>query len=104
LAKRKKVEVQEHMLHVMSNDPTSQKYDLLEMLLSGMYKNQIGYMDAMHKETGAIERLLVGLEPTPAGTFAAYPLARLLEPEEVSNYLAPDGQGGWDGRDSETVQ
>jgi hypothetical protein len=101
VGKRKKQEAVEHMLHVLSNDPQTWKYDLLEMLLQGVLANQIGYMDALNRETGVTERLLVGLEPNAQGLLSAYPLARMLDPEEANLYIAPDGKGGWDGLDEQ---
>jgi hypothetical protein len=96
-ARTRKPKVQtEYMLHVLSNEPTSEKYDLMEMLHKGALFGTIGYMDAKRKDNGEPERLLVGLEPTSEGKFAAYPLARLLDPEETGNYLAPTGDGGWE--------
>lgn len=87
---------QEYVLHVLSNEPTKGSYDLMEMLYKGALFNNIGLMDAMHKDSGKIEQLLVGLEWSKEGKVAAYPLARLLEPAEVANYLAPTGTGAWE--------
>lgn len=95
-SRKKKEEVVEHVLNVLSNDPQKWKFDLLEMFLQGAIYNQIGYMDALNKNTGVTERLLVGIEPNANGTFSTYPLARLLEADEINNYIAPDGKGGWD--------
>lgn len=91
-----KQEIVEHTLHVLSNDPQGWKYDLLQMLLEGAMNNQIGYMDALHKDTGESHRLLVGLQYND-GKVEAFPLARLFDTEEVNQYIAPDGKGGWDG-------
>lgn len=92
-----KPEVVEHTLHVLSNDPQGWKYDLLQMFLEGAINNQIGYMDALHKDTGENHRILVGLQYHPDGKVEAFPLARLFETDEVERYIAPDGKGGWDG-------
>lgn len=86
----------EYALHVLSNEPTAIKYDLMEMLYRGAITNTIGYMDAMRRDDGKIERLLVGLERHADGAIAAYPLARFLDPEELANYMAPDGKGAWE--------
>lgn len=85
----------EHVLHVLSNDPQAWKYDLLQMLLEGVMTNAVGYMDARHAVTNEPHRLLVGLELDSNGAVNAYPLARLLEPDEIADYIAPDGKGGW---------
>jgi hypothetical protein len=86
----------EYALHVLSNEPSQFKYDFLEMLYHGAMGNTIGYMDAKRRDSGEIERLLVGLELNAEGKVDAYPLARFLNPEEVANYQAPDGRGGWE--------
>lgn len=88
---------QEIALAVFSNDPKSVDYDILQMFYHGAFNNSIGYMLAKHKETGELERLLVGTEWNPkTERLDVYPLARLLAPEEVSSYLAPDGKGGYE--------
>jgi hypothetical protein len=94
---------EEHVLHVLSNTPEQWKYDLLQMLLEGALSNQIGYMDAKHAVTGEMHRLLVGLELDLNGKINAYPIARLLDTEEATTYLAPDGRGNFDGNVAETV-
>lgn len=93
---------QEHVLHVLSNDPQTWKYDILQMLLEGVMNNLVGYMDAKNTVTGNTERLLVGLE-LAGDKVNAYPLARLLEPDEIANYQAPDGKGGYDGLESADI-
>ncbi len=100
---KKKAKEIEHVLHVLSNDPQTWKYDLLQMLLEGALNNQLGYMDALNKTTGETHRLLVGLQVSDIGLIDAYPLARLLDAEEVENYIAPDGRGGWDGNRPEYI-
>lgn len=69
-------------------------HQLLEMFHRGVLENTIGIMEAKNKETGAIERLIVGVEHDGADTFT-YPLARLLSPSEAQNYAGPDGKGGY---------
>jgi hypothetical protein len=97
---RNKAKEVEHVLNVLSNQPEGWKYDLLQMILEGAINNQIGYMDALNKTSGEAERLLVGIELTNDGQYLTYPLARLLETDEVTNYLAPDGFGGWGGTET----
>jgi hypothetical protein len=69
-------------------------HQLLEMFHRGVLENTIGLMEAKNTETGAIERLIVGVAHDGEDTFT-YPLARLLEPEEAGKYVGPDGQGGY---------
>lgn len=83
------------VLNVLSNDPSEYKYSLLQMFYDGAFLNQIGYMDAKHKTTGEIHRVLVGMQPNDKGSVDAFPIARLLEADEVQQYLAPDSKGGY---------
>jgi hypothetical protein len=69
-------------------------HQLLEMFHRGVLENTIGIMEAKNKESGAIERLIVGVEHNGADTFT-YPLARLLNPDEAQKYAGPDGKGGY---------
>lgn len=96
--KRGKKKPQEVMLHVLSNEPTHQKYDILEMFIRGAMVNTIGYMDALNQETGKEEQLLVGLQANANGKFDVFPLARILQADEVTKYLAPTGDGAWDAK------
>lgn len=80
---------------VLTNDFTPQKIALMEMFYRGAYANTLGYMDAKNNETGEIEPILVGMETTPDGKVNTYPLAKLLAPEDVAKYSAPDGKGGF---------
>lgn len=84
-------------LAVFSNEPTAMDYDLLQMLYASAFGNQLGFMHAKHKETGEIHRLLVGTEWNSAKQkLDVYPLARFLDPENVGDYLSPDGKGGYE--------
>lgn len=90
------VEVEVHML-IIANDPNEQgNVQLFQMFYSGVFSNTIGVMRAKDKSTGNIESLLVGVEASEEGP-KFYPLARVLAPDEVSNYLSPDGKGGYFG-------
>jgi hypothetical protein len=68
---------------------------LLEMYYKGAYTNTIGVMSALNTETDKEELLIVGVMHTPEGLTNTLPLARILDPDEVANYLGPDGKGGW---------
>lgn len=91
---RNKPVTKEVQLNVYTNEPTKFKYDLLEMFYKGTYEGTIGLMDAFNKETKEVELVLVGIA-VEDGKQVTYPLARLLKPEEVKKYLAPDGIGGY---------
>lgn len=97
MARRTKKNEKEIALAVFSNEPTAIEYDLLQMIYMSAFSNQLGFMHAKHKETGEIHRLLVGTEWNSASEkLDVYPLARFLEPEEVSEYLSPDGNGNYE--------
>lgn len=68
---------------------------LLEMFYRGVFVNTIGIMCALDKRTDTDALLLVGVEDDGKGGVSTYPLARILDPAEVANYLSPDGLGGY---------
>ena len=88
------------------------KYHRLEMMFkmyhTGAFQNTIGIMEAMNKTTGNEEVLIVGLtfsEKDGEKTIAeCYPLARILDKDEVDNYLSPDGRGGYWGEIDHTPE
>lgn len=63
---------------------------LFHAFYDGVFANKIGIMQATHTETGEKAMLIVGVEVTEEGT-ALYPLARILESEEVLKYEGPSG-------------
>jgi len=71
---------------------------LFRVLHQAAFKNKLGIMHALDKETGKIETVLVGIEHTKEGT-AMWPLAKILSEGEHERYLAPDGDGGYSGAD-----
>lgn len=87
---------QEIILNVLSNTPTSELYDILELLYNGAFKNQLALMEALHEPSGTVHRLLVGMEFLDDGKYSAYPLARLLDADELGDYTAPDGKGSYE--------
>lgn len=84
-------------LAVFSNEPTPMDYNMLEMFYNGAFSGQIGLMHAKHEESGDIHRLIVGTEwNQETNKLDTYPLARLIEPDQMNGYLAPDGKGGYE--------
>ena len=84
-------------LAVFANDPKSSDYDLLQMLYTGAFSNQLGLMLAKHKDSEEIHKLIVGTEwNAEAKKLETYPLARILTPEEINSYIAPDGKGNYE--------
>ena len=68
---------------------------LLDMFYRGAFANTIGVGSFLNNETGEEELLIVGVQHGDNGITSTYPLARVLGPEEASNYVGPDGKGGW---------
>lgn len=68
---------------------------LLMMFYQGCADNRIGIMEAHNLETSEVEMILVGVELGEDGKTDCYPLARMLRAEDVKNFLAPDGKGGF---------
>ena len=83
-------------LNVLSNEPTKRCYDLLEMFYHGAVEGSIAYMDALDTSTGKVVPLLVGLSLNQeTNKIDSFPLARILDREEVINFIAPDGKGNY---------
>lgn len=81
--------------HIFANNPGDPKLQaLLSMFYSGVLQNTVGVMLAKNKDTGAEELVLVGVNVTADGT-ETYPIAKILGPEDVTKFVAPDGKGGW---------
>lgn len=96
---QKKLKAQEIDINmiILSNDPQDEgAVQLFQMFYNGVFGNSIGVMQAKNKDTGKIEALLVGVEGGEEGP-KVYPLARILDPSEVTMYLSPDGKGGYFG-------
>lgn len=94
-----------YIAYLFTNDAkgASVLHQLLEMFHRGVLENTIGIMEAQNKESGEIERLLVGVAHDGDATYT-FPLARLLDPGEGDKYAGPDGQGGYlDGVESGTI-
>lgn len=76
---------------IFTDDPKNPApYMLFHAFYDGVFANKIGIMQATHTETGEKAMLIVGVEVTEEGT-ALYPLARILESEEVLKYEGPSG-------------
>ena len=83
-------------LYTFSNNPDSPYLSqMLTMFYSAAVTNKVGIMQALNTVTGKEELILVGIELEEDGTPSCYPIAKCLPSEEVDNYIAPDGEGGW---------
>lgn len=94
--KKNKLKEMEILLSVFSNTLEDEAaYQLLQMFYKGAVENSIGMMRALNNETGETELLIVGVALAEGGGVNTYPLARVLEPQDVPKYFSPDGKGGW---------
>lgn len=81
---------------VFTNDPANpMPRQMFHLIMESAFKNKLGIMHAYHAPTKTIHTLLVGLEHHPEHGTMTYPLAKVLLPEDVGNYHAPDGNGGY---------
>lgn len=82
--------------HIFSNNPSDPKLEaLLSMFYSGVMQNTVGVMLAKNKDTGEEELILVGVNVGDSNVVDTFPIAKILGPEDVAKYAAPDGNGGW---------
>lgn len=89
-------EVMEMVLFKFSNKEESPFLDGLFMMFHhAAMSNKLGIMDAWNLKTEQEETILVGIELDADGKPDCYPIAKVLRAEDVGDYLAPNGQGGY---------
>ena len=100
--KAPKIEAQGMIPWVFANDKDNPTvFGLLDMFYDGAFTNTLGIMIAKNITTNEEEAVLVGLVKQD-GEIAAYPIAKVLNKEASTEYLPPDGEGGWiDHRNAE---
>lgn len=87
---------QELVLFKFSNKESTPYLDsLFAMFHHGAFSNSIGIMDAWNLSTEQEEVILVGVEIDADGKPDCYPIAKILRAEDIGNYLAPNGKGGY---------
>jgi hypothetical protein len=87
---------------IFTNDKTNPySRQLLHMLYDGALTNKLGVMHAKDSVTGDQVSLIVGIIRDEEGNINCFPLARFLDGSEVPQYLAPDGNGGWVGENTD---
>lgn len=74
---------------------------MFHFLYDATFKNKIGVMHALNKETKKVHTIIVGVEITEDGMVACMPIAKVLTAEEQDQYCAPDGMGGFVGYEPE---
>ena len=89
-------EVKEMVLYKFTNKADTPYLDsLFQMYHHGAFTNRLGIMEAWNLETEREEIILVGVDIDEDGKPDCYPIARVLRAEDVGNYLAPNGKGGY---------
>lgn len=67
---------------------------LIRMIYEGALTNTLGIMRALNVHTNETELLIVGVDVTDGGS-TVYPIAKVLDHNDVNKYHSPDGKGGW---------
>jgi hypothetical protein len=87
--------------HIISNFPEKYLFlsKIFEMFHTGAFENTLAVAECLDQETGKTEIIICGLASAQDGMkLGLFPLARMLEQEEVNRYLAPDGRGEYHGK------
>ena len=87
------IELQEYVFTNDKSNPAG--VTLFRMLHESAFRNKLGIMHALHKDTHKISTLVVGVEYDEKGDIICWPIARLLTEDEQGQYLTPDGKGGY---------
>jgi hypothetical protein len=83
-------------LYKFTNKAESPHLDaLLTMFYEGAFRNHVGIMEAWSLEDEEEHLILVGVELDEDGKPNCFPIAKCIRAEDVTNYLAPDGKGGY---------
>lgn len=83
-------------LYKFTNKADSPYLDgVLTMFYEGTIANKVGIMEAWSLADEEEHLILVGVEADENGKPVCFPIAKCLRAEDVSNYLAPDGKGGY---------
>lgn len=87
---------QEMIEWVFTNDRTNPAVrNLFHIFYQSVFMNKLGLMTALHKPSGAVQTLLVGVD-TSNGHTITWPLAKILTEDEQTQYAAPNGEGGYE--------
>lgn len=80
---------------VFANDKTNPAVrNLFHMFHQAAFVNQLGFMVARDKQTGALTTLIVGVQQDSDG-LNLWPMAKVLTETEQNNYEYPDGEGNY---------
>lgn len=87
------IEIQEYVFTNDKTNPAPRR--LFHMFYETVYKNKLGVMHALHKDSHKISTLLVGVDYDAEGNVICWPIARLLTEEEQGQFMTPDGNGNY---------
>ena len=88
-------EIEVNMYVYTNKAPDAPAESLLRLFYEGTLTNSIGAMRAKNTKTGEEELLLVGIYFKEDGSSETFPLARILNADDATAYVSPDGKGGW---------
>lgn len=81
---------------VFTNDKSNPGIrQLFRMFHQSVFDNRVGLMHARVKGSDSVVTLLVLVEVLPDNQIVTWPLAKVLTEDEQSNFMAPDGKGGF---------
>lgn len=87
------IELQEYVFTNDKSNPSPRH--LFHLLHESAFKNKLGVMHALHKDSHKISTVIVGVDKDAEGNTICWPIARLLTEDEQGQYMTPDGQGGY---------
>lgn len=97
---KNKITAEQTPILVITNERTELKGKMLLMLYQAASMAQLAYMDGYNPDTGEIDALLVGVQPTEDGQLKVAPLAKLFSKlDSIPQYMVPDGTGNYIGND-----
>lgn len=83
---------------VFANEKNPALRQLFHTFMQGAFSNRIGLAHCKNSETGELDTLIVGVNPTEGGGAQLFPLAVVIsEADHATKWLSPDGNGGYVG-------
>lgn len=82
---------------VFANERNPALLQLFHSLYEGAFKNRLGIAHCKNRTNDKLQTLIVGVNPTEGGGAQLYPLAVILEEDQLADFMSPDGHGGYVG-------
>lgn len=82
---------------IFANEKNPALRQLFHSMYAGVFQNRLGLAHCKNSETGELETLIVGINPTEENGVQLFPLAVIIDESKVGNWLSPDGNGGYVG-------